>query len=110
MRNRALLVVLYRSGLRVGEALALHPKDVDSRRGTIRVLHGKGAKARTVRLDATALAVVERSATYAASSRRGLTSAGDTASWPGQLVARMPASTPRATVMLRGWWSPPAGR
>ena len=51
VRNRALLVVLYRGGLRVGEALALYPKDLDRRRGTIRVLHGKGDKARTVGLD-----------------------------------------------------------
>jgi integrase len=60
VRNRALLVVLYRGGLRVGEALALYPKDVDSRRSTIRVLHGKGDQARTVVLDPEALAVVER--------------------------------------------------
>lgn len=60
VRNRALLVVLYRGGLRVGEALALYAKDVDPRRGTIRVLHGKGDKARTVGLDPEALAVVER--------------------------------------------------
>lgn len=60
VRNRALLVVLYRGGLRVGEALALHPKDLDPRRGTIRILHGKGDKARTVGLDPEALAVIER--------------------------------------------------
>jgi len=60
VRNRALLVMLYRGGLRVGEALALLPKDVDSRRGTIRVLHGKGDQARTVGLDPEALAVIER--------------------------------------------------
>jgi site-specific recombinase XerD len=60
VRNRALLVVLYRGGLRVGEALALYPKDVDPQRGTVQVLHGKGDKARTVGLDPEALAVVER--------------------------------------------------
>ncbi len=68
VRNRALLVVLYRGGLRLGEALALYPKDVDTARGTVRVLHGKGDKARTVGLDPEALAVVERWA----DARRGL--------------------------------------
>ena len=47
-------------GLRVGEALSLYPKDLDSRRGTVRVLHGKGDKARAVGFDPEALAVVER--------------------------------------------------
>jgi site-specific recombinase XerD len=48
IRNRALLVLLYRSGLRISEALALKPSDVDLKRHTARVLHGKGDKA-TVR-------------------------------------------------------------
>ncbi len=47
MRNRALLTLLYRSGLRISEALALRPADVDLGRHTIRVLHGKGDKATT---------------------------------------------------------------
>jgi site-specific recombinase XerD len=29
IRNRALLAVLFRSGLRISEALALYPKDLD---------------------------------------------------------------------------------
>jgi site-specific recombinase XerD len=48
IRNRALLVALYRSGVRISEALALRPADVDLKRHTFRVLHGKGDKA-TVR-------------------------------------------------------------
>lgn len=60
IRNRALLAVLYRSGLRVGEALALRPADVDLDAGTIRVLRGKGGKARTVGIDATACGVLAR--------------------------------------------------
>lgn len=50
-RNRALIVVLYRAGLRLAGALALRPCDVDLNRGAIRVLKGKGGKARTVGID-----------------------------------------------------------
>lgn len=59
-RNRALIALMYRAGLRVSEALALHAKDVDARAGTIRVLRGKGGKARTVGVDDTALRFLER--------------------------------------------------
>lgn len=50
-RNYALFVMLWRCGLRVGEALALRPADVDIHEGTVRVLHGKGDRDRTVGLD-----------------------------------------------------------
>jgi len=60
IRNRALIVLMYRGGLRVGEALALRPKDLDRQAGTVRVLHGKGDRARTVGLDPQAFAVLER--------------------------------------------------
>jgi integrase/recombinase XerD len=59
IRNRALIVVLYRAGLRISEALALMPKDLDAANSTIRVLHGKGDKARLVGLDAGAWAIVQ---------------------------------------------------
>ena len=60
VRNRALIAVLYRAGLRVSEALALHPKDVDQAAGTVTVLHGKGDKRRTVGMDPAAFALLER--------------------------------------------------
>lgn len=47
IRNRALLTLLYRSGLRVSEMLALRPGDVNLAAHTVRVLHGKGDKATT---------------------------------------------------------------
>lgn len=47
IRNRALLTLLYRSGLRISEALALKPSDVNLDAHAIRVLHGKGDKATT---------------------------------------------------------------
>ena len=60
IRNRALLVVLYRGGLRLNEALQLFPKDLDRDRCTVRVLHGKGDRARLVGLDDGAWAILER--------------------------------------------------
>lgn len=51
IRNRALIAVLWRSGLRLAEALALFPKDLDLQGGTVTVLRGKGAKRRTVGMD-----------------------------------------------------------
>jgi site-specific recombinase XerD len=45
VRNKALLTLLYRSGLRIGEALALRPTDVNLAQHTIRVLHGKSSAA-----------------------------------------------------------------
>lgn len=60
VRNRALLVTLWRCGLRVAEALAIAPKDIDRVKGTIRVMHGKGDKTRVVGIDPQALAVIER--------------------------------------------------
>jgi site-specific recombinase XerD len=68
-RNRALVAVLYRSGLRISEALGLRPSDVDPKAGTIRVLRGKGGKARTVGIDDGGLRFVEK--WLARRSRRG---------------------------------------
>jgi site-specific recombinase XerD len=59
-RNRALIGILWRSGLRISEALALYPKDIDRERGTVTVLRGKGGKRRQVALDSTALALIDR--------------------------------------------------
>lgn len=50
-RNRTLMVLLWRSGLRISEALALRPIDVDLENLTVHVLHGKGDKARVTNLD-----------------------------------------------------------
>lgn len=59
IRNRGLIAVLYRGQLRIGEALALMPRHLDPQAGTLRVLHGKGHRARTVGLDEGGLAVLE---------------------------------------------------
>jgi site-specific recombinase XerD len=60
IRNRALLVTMYRGGLRVSEALALRPKDLDPDEGTVVILHGKGDQQRTIGLDPGAFAVIQR--------------------------------------------------
>ncbi len=60
LRHRALIALLYRAGLRINEALRLYPKDLDLAQGCVRVLHGKGGRARTVGLDRGAAAVIER--------------------------------------------------
>ena len=59
-RNRALLVCLWRAGLRCQEVLDLKPSDIDTAAGTIRVLHGKGDKSRLVGLDTGAVALIRR--------------------------------------------------
>jgi integrase len=51
VRMRALIVVLWRAGLRIGEALALAETDLDARRGAVLIRAGKGGKRREVGLD-----------------------------------------------------------
>lgn len=57
-RDRALIVVLWRAGLRISEALALMPKDLDVAGGRLAVLHGKGDRSRVVAIDAMSCAVI----------------------------------------------------
>ncbi len=58
-RHRALITMMYRAGPRCSEALALRPKEVDLRAGSVTVLHGKGDRRRTVGIDPGAARVVE---------------------------------------------------
>jgi site-specific recombinase XerD len=60
IRNRALIVLCWRCGLRVSEALALRPKDIDPSAATVVIQRGKGGKRRVVGLDSGTAAVVER--------------------------------------------------
>src|SRR4051812_35667067 len=50
-RLRGLIVVLWRAGLRICEALALTEADLDSRRGSLLVRRGKGGRRREVGMD-----------------------------------------------------------
>jgi site-specific recombinase XerD len=59
IRLRAVVGVLYGSGIRLGETLALRPTDVQTRDGVLRVREGKGGKFRTVGLDPRGGALLE---------------------------------------------------
>jgi len=50
-RLRALIVILWRSGLRISEALALRESDLDERANSILVRSGKGGKRRLIGMD-----------------------------------------------------------
>jgi site-specific recombinase XerD len=50
-RLRAMIIVLWRAGLRVQEALALAENDLDPRRGSLLVRNGKGGRRREVGMD-----------------------------------------------------------
>lgn len=60
IRNRALIALLYRSGLRLGEALALKLADLDPDHGAITVRRGKGDKHRIVGMDPDGWAYLQR--------------------------------------------------
>ena len=60
VRNRALIAVLWRCGLRIGEAIALAPKDFEPDSGVLVVQRGKGGKRRVVGVDAGTVALVGR--------------------------------------------------
>jgi integrase len=51
LRLRALIVLLWRAGLRIGEALALAETDLDRSPGTVLVRRGKGGSAARVGID-----------------------------------------------------------
>lgn len=48
MRNRALLELLYSTGIRASELVALDWKNVDQNLGAVRIEHGKGGKQRVI--------------------------------------------------------------
>ena len=51
LRIRALTAVLWRGGLRISESLALNETDIDARRGSLMIRHGKGDKRREAGMD-----------------------------------------------------------
>ncbi len=59
LRLRGLIVVLWRAGLRISEALALVETDFDQPRGAITIRRGKGGKRREVGMDRCAWGQLE---------------------------------------------------
>ena len=57
LRNRCMLEIMYRAGLRVGEVCALKPRDVDLQRGIVRIHDGKGGDG-TAYFDAETLRIL----------------------------------------------------
>lgn len=78
VRDRAVLELLYASGLRVGELVALVLADLDLRDGEVRVRHGKGGHERRVPIGPPAIRAVtrylERARGHASVQRAGLPS------------------------------------
>jgi integrase/recombinase XerD len=60
LRDRAILELLYSTGLRRAEAMRLTVYDIEPRRGIVRVHQGKGGKDRVVPIGERALAWVQR--------------------------------------------------
>lgn len=60
LRDRAILELLYSSGLRLGEVVGLKPADVELDGGLVMVREGKGRKDRVVPLGAQAIEAVRR--------------------------------------------------
>jgi integrase/recombinase XerD len=58
--TRALIMVLYSSGLRVGEVVRLRPEDIDRDRGLLHVRSGKGKKDRYTLLSRRATEALEK--------------------------------------------------
>lgn len=105
IRNRAILEVLYSTGMRRGELIALKLTDIDQVRGTLLVREGKGKKDRMIPIGERALSWVQK---YTDESRPSLaaatrSSAGDDddtlflSSWGG------PLGDNTVTMMVRGY-------
>jgi integrase/recombinase XerD len=58
LKGRTVLTICYAAGLRISEAIALKPADIDSKRMTLRVDQGKGQKDRYVMLSERLLVIL----------------------------------------------------
>jgi integrase/recombinase XerD len=84
LRDRAMLELLYSTGLRVSELIGLRVSDLDAKIGCVRCI-GKGDKERIVPVGKKALAIVEK---YLRDTRPHLFSKGKTMNSPALFVNR----------------------
>lgn len=60
LKHRAMLSLLYSTGLRLSEVLHLKPGDIDSQRGVLRVVDGKGKKSREVSITPSLISLLRQ--------------------------------------------------
>jgi len=60
LRNRVILEVMYRAGLRVSEVVKLKPGDIRRKTGELEIRNGKGGKDRVVPVDDETMSWLER--------------------------------------------------
>jgi integrase/recombinase XerD len=94
MRDRAMLEVLYSTGLRVSELVSLRVSDLDSKVGCVRCI-GKGDKERIVPIGRKALAMVDK---YVREARPALVRQAKAANSPTLFVNRRGVSLSRVGV------------
>lgn len=101
IRNRAILEVLYSTGMRRGELIGLHQEDIDIVRGTVLVREGKGGKDRVIPIGERALLWIQK---YLDDSRPSLAAAlfdDDGTLFLSSWGGRMGDNT--VTMMVRGY-------
>ncbi len=89
LRDKAMLEVLYASGLRISELVALQIRQVNLRQGVVRVI-GKGGKERIVPLGQTAIDWLRR---YLADARGQLLPGGGSVLFPSNRARQMTRQT-----------------
>jgi integrase/recombinase XerD len=94
LRDRAMLEVLYSTGLRVSELISLRVSDLDAKVGCVRCI-GKGDKERIVPVGRKALVMVER---YLREARPPLCGKGKSAGSPALFVNRRGTALSRVGV------------
>ena len=106
MRLRGLIIVLWRAGLRISEALALAETDLDRQRGAVLVRAGKGGRRREVGMDRWAWEQLDPWLELRRTLPVGARSFAFCAARPAGGHARRPASVPSC---IGPPWPPESG-